>query len=154
MGSGRVSGHPSDFLNDGVTEKSVTPFPYTDIFNKHLPYYMAIGMSYDDFWHGDPCMVTAYREAQEIRNEMRNQELWLQGAYIYKVLEAYAPILPAFPKKGARVGEYCEPIKITRTARERDAEEKAKEVSDAGIAKMKAFGKKFRERHSITGGDE
>lgn len=40
-------------------------------------------MSADEFWYGEPYLAEAYREAQRLRDERRNQELWLQGLYIY-----------------------------------------------------------------------
>ena len=43
---------------------------------------MVYGMTYDQFWYGDPWMARAYKEAFMIRQRLRNQEMWIQGAYI------------------------------------------------------------------------
>lgn len=40
-------------------------------------------MTADEYWFGEPRLAEAYREAQKLRDERRNQELWLQGLYIY-----------------------------------------------------------------------
>ena len=61
--------------------------------------------------------------------------MWIQGAYIYKVLEAFAPILPAFPKKNAKAGDYLsEPLPLTdkeaKQREEREIEEKANKGFD------------------------
>lgn len=60
------------------------------MFYKVLPFYLTIGMTYDQFWYGDPYIAKAYREAQELRLEAQNQQLWLQGMYIYN---AFAVVL-------------------------------------------------------------
>ena len=51
------------------------------------PYYLAIGMTHDQFWDGDPYLVHVFREAYDLKREMRNQELWLQGLYFSKALQ-------------------------------------------------------------------
>lgn len=42
-----------------------------------------MGMSAEEYWHGDPELTQAYALAYKIRKEERNWELWLQGLYIY-----------------------------------------------------------------------
>ena len=43
-------------------------------------------MSYDEFWLENPCRVIAYRKAYKIKQEIRNNEMWTQGAYFYESL--------------------------------------------------------------------
>lgn len=45
-----------------------------------------MGMSADEYWHGEPELTQAYAEAYKLRKEERNWELWLQGLYIYHAL--------------------------------------------------------------------
>ena len=47
---------------------------------------MSIGLTYDEFWNQDVCMVRAYREADELRRRKENEILWTQGAYIREAL--------------------------------------------------------------------
>lgn len=61
---------------------------------------MSIGMSYDDFWNGDVSMAGAYRKAQELRDRRKNQELWLQGMYIYEALCDVSPLFRFTMKSG------------------------------------------------------
>lgn len=42
-----------------------------------------MGMSYANYWDGDPWMVKAYREAYKIKQDEQNTMLWLQGLYNY-----------------------------------------------------------------------
>lgn len=57
------------------------------LFAYHFPYYLASGMTYSQYWLEDYTLVIPYREAEKIRTQKKNQELWLQGMY---VLEAIA----------------------------------------------------------------
>lgn len=55
--------------------------PFYESFNELCPYYLSIGMTYNQFWNDDPTITKYYRKAEQIRNDKRNQELWLQGLY-------------------------------------------------------------------------
>lgn len=54
---------------------------YTQIFEEVCPYYMSIGMTYDEFWYKESQRVKYYRDSHILKNKSRNQELWLQGKY-------------------------------------------------------------------------
>ena len=98
---------------------------YTEQFYEVFPYYLSIGMTYEQFWDGDPMLAKYYRQADEIRNDRKNQELWLQGMYIYEALCDVAPILHSMAKKGTKANPYSErPYAITEKQRLREAEEK------------------------------
>lgn len=42
---------------------------------------MAMGMSYSEFWDGEPSLVRVYKKAYEYRKEAENEMLWLGGMY-------------------------------------------------------------------------
>lgn len=84
------------------------PQSYIEIFDKAFPYYLSIGMTYCQFWQQDCTLVVAYRKAEELRQRRKNQELWLQGRYIYDALCAVSPILHAFAKNGTQPQPYLE----------------------------------------------
>lgn len=44
---------------------------------------MAIGMSFAEYWEGDPKLAQYYRKAYLIKQEEINNNAWLQGMYIY-----------------------------------------------------------------------
>ncbi len=52
------------------------------------PLYMAMGMTYEQFWEGEATMASAFRKADEIRRKRRNEELWLEGIYTAEALSA------------------------------------------------------------------
>ena len=55
----------------------------TQVFEENFPFYLAIGMSYAEYWEGDPVLTQYYRKAYRIKQEERNNDAWLQGLYIY-----------------------------------------------------------------------
>ena len=111
----------------GSNESAAPLITYTDHFNKFFPYYLSLGMSYSQYWNEDCLLVKAYREADNLKAERKNTELWLQGRYIYEAMLDVAPILHAFAKKGTTARPYpSEPYPITETAVERKKEREEK----------------------------
>ena len=43
---------------------------------------MLYGMTYEQFWYGDPWMAPAFRQYFLLKQKKRNEEMWIQGAYI------------------------------------------------------------------------
>ena len=110
----------SELVSDSSPHKGVeslrdsTPISLSEQFYEHLPFYLAIGMSYDQYWNEDCTLVKHYRKAHRIKQKQRNQELWLQGMYFYDALCDVAPILHAFAKKGTKPTPYpTEPYPLT-----------------------------------------
>ena len=128
-----------------------SPFPYTEIFEKKFPYYLSIGMTEEQYWDSDSCLVKFYREAEEIRRERFNQEAWLQGMYIYDALARIAPILHAFAKKGTKAQPYVEEAYPINKKKMEDAQlKKERAKSQKGVRYMQAYmvanNKRFEER--------
>lgn len=63
----------------------------TELFWETLPTYIAIGMSPHEFWHGDPKLAKAYREAERIRRDNRYLSEWRAGRYVYEALLSASP---------------------------------------------------------------
>lgn len=122
MGDELVSGSPPQ-NGDG---QNVPVSSYTSEFEKCLPYYLSIGMSWEQFWHGDPEMARFYRQAHEMQLKQKNFELWLQGRYVYEAIGDMAPVLHAFAKEGSTPTPYpSEPYPITeKDVREREERER------------------------------
>ena len=107
----------------GTTVSDDGTEPHSEI-GKYLdticPYYLMYGMSYDEFWNTSLDRLAAYWQAHQFAVESRNQELWLQGAY---VLEAVAAVLDT--KHRAKYPE--KPHRLTAmTEAEKEAENKKK----------------------------
>ena len=130
---------------------SAPSFTYTEKFYELFPYYLAIGMTYDQYWNGDCTLTKYYRKADEIRKERRNEELWLQGMYIYEALCDVSPILHAFAKRGTKPQAYSEkPYAITMAQYKRAEEEKARRLADKGKRFMEAIMKSNNKRFEGT----
>lgn len=72
---------------------------------------MAIGMTYEQYWYGDPLMVRAFYKADQLRQQRLNDEAWLFGAYVYRAIDA--TVCNMFRKHNAEMAEYPKkPIEI------------------------------------------
>lgn len=63
-----------------------------ELFKEVLPYYLSIGMTYEQFYFEDPELVVFYRKAQKLKDDSQNEFLWLQGIYFR---DAIAEVLNA-----------------------------------------------------------
>lgn len=146
-----VSDQSSDSKGGGGEQRPAPPFAYTKKFREVFPYYLSIGMTYDQFWNEDCELVVFYRKAAQIKQDLKNQDAWLQGAYIYEALIDVAPVLRAFAKKEAKPAPYPkEPFEFFS---KQDKQKKAKAQKKNDIkakAYMEAFmisvNKKFQEK--------
>ena len=117
---------------------------YTKTFYEAFPFHLSIGMTPEQYWDGDPLLAKYYRQADELKRKRKNQELWLQGMYIYEALCDVSPILRAFAKKGTKPLPYPDhPYSITakeieeeRKLQEKREREKARRYMEAQMAKL------------------
>lgn len=110
----------------GSSEENVTNAPWFEAYADELcPYYMSIGVSYDEYWEGDYTKLVFYVKADEYKKERDNETAWLQGLYVYEAVGCLAPVLHAFSKKGTKPGKYSEkPYPVTERQRVIDEKEK------------------------------
>ena len=135
-----VSDSLSSTEGSGGSSATAPLSTYTEKFNELFPHYLAIGMSEEQYWDKDSMLVVAYRKAEELRVNRRNQEMWLQGAYFYEALSRVSPLLHAFAKKGTKPAPYlAEPFAITEKQAEYQQEEKDKKTYDKGKALIEGF---------------
>jgi len=132
----------SDSLSDeGQAEGQKPPqLTYSDRFHKVFPYYLAIGMSEEQFWDGDAELCKYYREADDIRTERNNQDLWLQGMYIYEAICSASPIFNPLAKRGTKPHPYSkEPYPVSRRQRREAREREQKRKFNKGKRYMEMF---------------
>lgn len=109
---------------------------------------MLYGMSYDEFWHGKPILAKYYREKHKLEIEQTNQQLWLQGLYIY---DAFAVVLGnAFSKKKNKYIE--KPFELFPPTEE-ELERKAEETRKAFVKKLNAFAAEWNKRNGAENGE-
>lgn len=93
MGSERIDARFLDTEETmGAEDGKSAPLSYAEIFENKCPEYMAMGMSYAEYWDGDATLPRYYRKAQKIKNKQRNSEMWLQGMYYYEALIDASPL--------------------------------------------------------------
>ena len=105
-------------------------------------------MTPEQYWDGDPMLAKWYRKAEEMRQKRRNEELWLQGMYIYEALCDVAPLLHAFAKRGTKPVPYPDhPYSITTKDMEEEKERKVRlereKAKQYMLGKMAKLNKRF-----------
>ena len=58
-----------------------------ELFRKSLPQYLYAGMTAEEFWHGEPWLCSAYREALRMRHDESMSSEWRQGQYVLAALQ-------------------------------------------------------------------
>ncbi len=70
-----------------------------------------MGMSYEEYWNGDPWLAKDYRDAYLIKQDENNFTLWLQGFYNHNAVSVV--MCNAFKEKGKKAEKYFEkPIEL------------------------------------------
>lgn len=115
---------------------------------------MAIGMGYDEFWNCSPSRYIAYREAHKLRVEQKNQEMWMQGLYVFKAIETALHNQPAFSTEPVQPVSYLEePIRITPyTEQEKIQKEEAQREKElkALTDYLKNFQQNWERKHGCN----
>ena len=102
------------------------------MFWETCPKFLAMGMTYEQFWDESPYLAVVYKKAHKLKRELDNEQAWLQGLY---VCDAIAVCLSnAFKKRGGKTIQYLEqPIDIFPLSKK---EKKRREQQE--YAKMQA----------------
>lgn len=101
---------------------------------------MAIGMTYDEYWYGDPLLVRAFYKADQLRRKRADENAWLTGLYVMNALNATVGNM--FRKSGQAPVEYPkEPFSMQdkpKDTEEMTEEEKERDATWA-LAWMTSF---------------
>lgn len=149
-----VSDRLSDNEGGGGDQRPAALFAYTEKFYEVFPYYLAIGMSYEQFWEQDCDLVKYYRKASRIKQDLQNQEAWLQGAYVYEALIDASPVFHSLAKKRMKPVPYRDsPYELfgqSDTKKRKTIQEKHDEKAKAY---MEAFMVSINKKFQAKGGD-
>lgn len=117
------------------------------MFEDTFPTYLAMGMTYEQFWESDPHLVAYYRKAYRLKRQTENEQAWLQGIYFYDAFSV--SLANAFAKRGAKKQNYIEaPIDIfpltqlEKKRREAEANAKMQKAMEAMMREQRAKKKK------------
>lgn len=154
-----VSSSPFDSLQEGEPQGLPSEsYTYTEKFEEAFPYYLAIGMTYEQFWDMDCELVKYYRKAEKLKRNAQIEDLnftcWLQGMYFYEALCDVSPVLHAMAKAGARPHPYAkDPYPITQKQSERKEKSKEKVSYEKALAKMNLWMARINNKNSKQGGE-
>lgn len=114
-----------------------------ETFDDVFPLYLAMGMTWAQFWEQDCTLVVPYRKAYQIRKEDENRFAWLQGMYIYEALCDVSPVMHAFSKPGTRVRPYPEKPYQFEPPQKKTRAEKNIEKQENTVAFMQKLAAQF-----------
>ena len=86
---------------------------------------MVYGMTYNQYWYGDPWMVRAYAQAYLLKRKLENENYWILGSYM---ANAFSSVLAsAFGKR--KVNYLEKPLDLfPKTEREKKEEIRAERM--------------------------
>ncbi len=108
------------------------------MFSDLCPQYMAMGMTYDEYWNGeaDKCMYA--REAHQLKIREANERDCRMGYYVYDAVSKLYPLFNPFAGKNP-VEKYREfPLPITQADIEEQEEIKIQRERKKFIEQMNA----------------
>lgn len=100
-------------------------------------YALFIGMSYDQYWYGEPKLLNAYIKADEYKMKRKNQELWLQGLYVYQAIGNLVPVLNPFSKDHKPKPYLKEPIALSENEIEERRLKRIEKWTEMMMSKVK-----------------
>lgn len=125
-------------MGDGEVTSPLQSF--TQVFDEVFPAYLAMGMSYEQFWLAEPELARAYRKADAINRRRQNEWLWVEGMYTAHALSATVGNMFS---KGNKHQYPSEPIPITEEElterKEREQRAKMERIKSAFTARALAL---------------
>ena len=150
-----------DRLTEEEKSKQTSPTPYGDTFDELLPQYMAMGMTYDEFWDGEYGTKRACRKAYRIRmeNEQRlaDRNNWYMGQYIMSALAASALRVAGLNTKGGMPDYVSKPFleRYEEQQKEEAVKRKQEDQQKLAMAMFQAMATQFnrnKEQKSVGTG--
>lgn len=145
------------------SSESVRLLTFAELADELCPQYMSIGVSFQEYWHGDYTQLAYYAKAFEVQRERANYDAWLQGAYVYDAVCMVSPILRAFAKSGTKpVPYHKEPYGAKSSGSGATADSKKPKKTDKEIqdiqalnasAKFASFMTQWNRRFESEGGE-
>lgn len=131
----------SELLIESLPQKRTM----ADLFWEAYPAYLAMGMSYEEYWNGDAQSCVAHRKAYKEKLELQDAMLWRQGLYVYHAMCCVAPFFNSIkPQKPEQYLDH--PFGITE---KHDHEEVQ---MSRGLARMKAWAANVNNMRKNNGG--
>lgn len=118
-----------------------------ELFTEAFPYYLSMGMTYDEFWNGPPSLVRAYRQAWAIKQKNDEFDRWRRGMYVYDAILRASPVLRPFGKGEVKPMDYPDrPYPLTeKEAKEQEAQ-RERENFFAYLKRMEAESERNKQK--------
>ena len=113
-----------------------TVLSYKKTFEDLCGQYLSFGMTYEEYWNGDPEIAKYYRDKHKCERKLRNQELWLQGAYIYEALLDVYPVLNPLSNEKQPIPYRSEPLPLSDEEYQKQKEDKKAKDKENAKRKM------------------
>ena len=84
------------------------------MFVAQWPVYLEMGMSYNEFWHGEAELTKYFREADNIRLSKANRQAWIQGLYFANAVAACLDKKADYPKEPLYIYQHEQEAKKSR----------------------------------------
>jgi hypothetical protein len=98
-----------------------------------FPMALMLGMTPEQYWHGEPMLFAAYKEARQLADEKAEWYQWQTGMYVYDAIGRAAPLLNPLSKTHKALPWPEEPYGVTAR---RDPEERSRKEEKAAHEKM------------------
>lgn len=103
-------------------------------------------MTYEQFWYGPPRLAVSFRQAEKLRAERANADMWRHGLYMMAALDASVGNM--FRKKGSEPIKYlAEPLPLTEEEVEYRKERDDRERQDRIREKFREYAAKGGGKH-------
>lgn len=116
-------------------------------FEKVCPFFMSIGMTYEQFWYEDVSLTKYYLKAfklKERREAIKSKwTIWEQGLYIYEALCDVSPIIRAFSKATKPLQYLEKPYGLDELAEEKEREKTKEEKEKVELMRAQIFFKNW-----------
>lgn len=112
---------------------------YHEICENLCPDYMAMGMTWDEYWYGNPWMAKAFRQAHRMKRDIKNYELWLQGVYVYEAILDASPVFHPLAKDPKPIPYPSEPFALDKKEREVREQKEQEELDKRNQETVKAW---------------
>lgn len=132
-------------MDDNGVTVAKKPRKYGEIFEENCPFYLSIGMTYEQYWEGEASLPRYYRKAYKIRQEKINQEAWLNGLYTFDALVSALSHLN--PKQSSHKNYVAEPYSFNTVKNDEEKKIEAEAQAEVWMKSWAAATKKmFKEK--------
>lgn len=110
-----------------------------------------MGMTYNQYWYGDPLMVRAFSESHKLKQELENREAWLNGLYVFKAVSVSLENAFRDKKSNHPIAEYpSEPFNLFGEQKKEEFDEDVElALAESYMKQMVRVGKNWGKNKAV-----